>query len=85
MSVYIVNKKLKRGVYSSPEEVLQDLCQVFENARSYNIEGSDIYEAAKYLQNLLESTAKSLNCVCYITRKFRCFKMCIFAEHLHLQ
>ncbi|KAK6057679.1 hypothetical protein COOONC_04764, partial [Cooperia oncophora] len=52
MSLFMINKKLKRNDYKTFEELFKDFMQVFENACEYNMESSDIYIAAQKLQNL---------------------------------
>ncbi|EJD74959.1 polybromodomain protein [Loa loa] len=60
MSLFMINKKLKRGEYRTLEELLKDIVLVFENAKTYNVEGSDIYEAAAKLERLARSKARTL-------------------------
>uniref|UniRef100_F1KQ15 Protein polybromo-1 n=1 Tax=Ascaris suum TaxID=6253 RepID=F1KQ15_ASCSU len=60
MSLFMINKKLKRGEYESLDTLLEDITLVFENARSYNLEGSEIYDAAVKLGKLAVSKARSL-------------------------
>uniref|UniRef100_A0A915PSR4 Protein polybromo-1 n=1 Tax=Setaria digitata TaxID=48799 RepID=A0A915PSR4_9BILA len=60
MSLFMINKKLKRGEYCTLEDLLRDIVLVFENAKTYNVEGSDIYEAAAKLEKLARSKARTL-------------------------
>ena len=60
MSLFVVNKKLKRGDYASLANLLADLRLIFENARSYNIEGSEIHDAAVKLEKLAVSMARTM-------------------------
>uniref|UniRef100_A0A158Q8R4 Bromo domain-containing protein n=1 Tax=Elaeophora elaphi TaxID=1147741 RepID=A0A158Q8R4_9BILA len=60
MSLFMINKKLKRDEYRTLEELLKDIVLVFENAKTYNVEGSDIYEAAAKLERLAKSKARTL-------------------------
>lgn len=60
MSLFMINKKLKRGIYESLADLLVDVTLVFENARSYNIEGSDIHDAAVKLEKLAISMARTM-------------------------
>lgn len=60
MSLFMINKKLKRDEYRTLEELLKDIVLVFENAKTYNVEGSDIYEAAAKLEKLARSKARTL-------------------------
>lgn len=60
MSLFMINKKLKRDEYHTLEELLKDIVLVFENAKAYNVEGSDIYEAAAKLERLAKSKARML-------------------------
>lgn len=61
MSLFLINKKLKRNTYDSLASLVDDLNTVFNNARSYNIEGSDIYENACRLQAVANRKAKELD------------------------
>ncbi|MCP9263522.1 Polybromodomain protein [Dirofilaria immitis] len=60
MSLFMINKKLKRDDYHTLEELLKDILLVFENAKTYNVEGSDIYEAAAKLERLAKSKTRTL-------------------------
>ncbi|VBB33061.1 unnamed protein product, partial [Acanthocheilonema viteae] len=60
MSLFMINKKLKRDEYRTLEELLKDIVLIFENAKTYNVEGSDIYEAAAKLERLAKSKARTL-------------------------
>uniref|UniRef100_A0A183C7G4 Bromo domain-containing protein n=1 Tax=Globodera pallida TaxID=36090 RepID=A0A183C7G4_GLOPA len=65
MSLYMINKKLKRDQYGTGAQqqlhgLVQDLLLVFDNACSYNIEESGIYEAAQRLRKLTLQMAKKL-------------------------
>ncbi|CAG9540476.1 unnamed protein product [Cercopithifilaria johnstoni] len=60
MSLFMINKKLKRDEYRTLEELLKDIVIIFENAKTYNVEGSDIYEAAAKLERLAKSKARML-------------------------
>lgn len=46
----LIKKKHKRKKYTSLDQVLQDLELMFENAKEYNEEGSEVYEDAIELQ-----------------------------------
>lgn len=61
MSLFLINKKLKRNQYESLAQLADDLNTMFNNARSYNIEGSDIYENACRLQAVANRKAKELD------------------------
>lgn len=65
MSLFMINKKLKRDEYRTLEELLKDIVLVFENAKTYNVEGSDIYEAATKLEKLAKSKARMLQKVMF--------------------
>ncbi|KIH61465.1 Bromodomain protein, partial [Ancylostoma duodenale] len=60
MSLFMINKKLKRNGYQTFEELFKDFVQVFENACEYNMETSDIFIAARKLQNLTIRRAREL-------------------------
>lgn len=51
ISLHEIKRKHKRKQYASVDSALQDLELMFENAKEYNEEGSDIYEAASELQH----------------------------------
>jgi protein polybromo-1 len=61
MSLFMINKKLKQGEFADLKALVESLLLVFRNARSYNIEESDIYKAAMQLEKLTVSTAESLS------------------------
>lgn len=46
----LIKKKHKRKKYTTLDQVLQDLELIFENAKEYNEEGSEVYEDAVELQ-----------------------------------
>lgn len=46
----MIKKKAKRKKYQSVDQVMKDLDLMFENAKSYNLEGSQIYKDAVDLQ-----------------------------------
>lgn len=66
MSLFMINKKLKRSGYRTLEELLKDILLVFENAKTYNVEGSDIYEAAVKLERLAKSKTRALQKVKFL-------------------
>jgi hypothetical protein len=45
-----IRKRLEAGHYATPAEVLADVRLVFDNARTYNPPGSDVYVMASTLQ-----------------------------------
>ncbi|VDL60867.1 unnamed protein product [Hymenolepis diminuta] len=47
-----IRRKIKRNEYHNLADVRSDLDRVFVNAQTYNMEGSDIYNVAVYLQQL---------------------------------
>ena len=57
MSLFMINKKLKRQNYDSVQELISDLLLIFDNARSYNMEDSPIYRAAEELRKLTIDSA----------------------------
>lgn len=57
MSLFMINKKLKRQNYDSVQELVSDLLLIFDNARSYNMEDSPIYRAAEELRKLTIDSA----------------------------
>lgn len=60
MSIFVINKKLKREQYKNFDELVSDFLLVFRNACSYNVEDSDIYIAAKRFEKLVLDLAKKL-------------------------
>lgn len=50
ISMDLIKKKAKRKKYTSIDQVLKDLDLMFENAKSYNLEGSQVYKDAVDLQ-----------------------------------
>uniref|UniRef100_A0A1I8BHV4 Bromo domain-containing protein n=1 Tax=Meloidogyne hapla TaxID=6305 RepID=A0A1I8BHV4_MELHA len=52
---------LKRGHYANLDALVQDLLLMFDNAMSYNIEESGIYQAAVRCRHLTLKAAKALN------------------------
>ncbi|VDM25869.1 unnamed protein product [Hydatigera taeniaeformis] len=50
-----IRRKIKRNEYHSLADVRGDIDRVFMNAQAYNMEGSDIYKVAVYLQQLTKS------------------------------
>ncbi|VDM46535.1 unnamed protein product [Toxocara canis] len=68
ISLFMINKRLKRGEYESLSALLEDITLVFENAQSYNLEGSEIYDAAVKLQKIAISKARSLQPNLMITK-----------------
>lgn len=60
MSLFMINKKLKRNDYKTFDELFKDFMQVFENACEYNMETSDIFIAAQKLQSLTIRKAREL-------------------------
>lgn len=51
MAVDVLKKKLKRKKYQSFDQFLEDVDLMFENAKSYNTDDSQIYKDAVVLQN----------------------------------
>lgn len=61
MSIFLINKKLKRDQYKNFEDLVSDFLLVFRNACSYNVEDSDIYIAAKRFEKLVLDLANKLH------------------------
>lgn len=57
----MINKQLKRGEFKDLESLVKSLFQMFCNARSYNIERSEIYKAANKLELLTIEVVKDLD------------------------
>lgn len=49
-----VKRKIDTGVYTHPEQFVQDVRLVFDNARTYNKPGSDVHVMASTLQEKFE-------------------------------
>jgi hypothetical protein len=56
----IIRSKLEDRSYHSTEEFRCDFKLMFQNAKTYNMAGSQIFEDAVSLENLFESLAKEL-------------------------
>jgi len=52
MDLSTVKKNLKKSKYSTASEVLADIQLIWDNCKSYNVEGSNIYQIAQYMENL---------------------------------
>lgn len=50
MALDMIKKKLKRKKYTTVEQCMKDLETMFENAKSYNQDESQVYKDAVYLQ-----------------------------------
>ncbi|CAJ0961485.1 unnamed protein product, partial [Mesorhabditis belari] len=60
MSLFMINKKLKRGEYQNFVDFLNEMLLIFDNACSYNLDGSEIYNKAKHLRKLVVNKSISL-------------------------
>ena len=56
----MINDKIKKSMYKSTEEFIQDCRLMFNNCRQYNEEGSDIVKDANTLERRLYLKAKEL-------------------------
>ncbi|GJQ08518.1 hypothetical protein GpartN1_g309.t1 [Galdieria partita] len=54
MDLSTMRKKLDKGVYKSPQDFLQDLLLICENAFHYNAKNSKVYELAKELKKRIK-------------------------------
>lgn len=52
MDLSTIKSKLKSSKYSSAQEVINDIMLIWRNCKIYNIEGSDIYKCAEYMEKL---------------------------------
>lgn len=50
MTLDVIKKKLKRKKYTSVDQFMKDVELMFENAKSYNSDESDLYKNAVFLQ-----------------------------------
>jgi hypothetical protein len=55
-----IKKRINQGYYASPKDFKADFIQMFDNARLYNVEGSEVYEDAVVLQRVLENEYRRL-------------------------
>lgn len=58
MAMDLIKRKAKRKNYSSVDEAMKDVDLMFENAKLYNLEGSQIYQDAEDLQREAHILAK---------------------------
>lgn len=56
----VISKKIGNNVYQSLDEFRTDFKQMFDNARIYNEEGSQVVEDANYLQNLFNQKVNEM-------------------------
>ena len=49
-----IRARINSAYYKTPAAFLADFILMFDNARAYNVEGSDVYEDANELQEVLE-------------------------------
>lgn len=56
ISLHIIARQVKRLAYRDAQEFVRDLAQITWNARHYNEPGSQIYENALILDNLIKDT-----------------------------
>ena len=54
----VIKKKYKRKKYQSVDQAMQDIDLMFENAKEYNIETSQLYKDAVQLQNYTRELAE---------------------------
>jgi chromatin structure-remodeling complex subunit RSC1/2 len=59
MAMDILKRKLKRKKYNSVDHFMVDVELMFENAKQYNEEDSQIYQDAEHLQQEARTTAKA--------------------------
>jgi len=52
MDISTVKSKISSMNYNSVQEVINDLMQIWKNCKNYNIEGSDIYNIAVYMEKI---------------------------------
>ncbi|KAH0794867.1 Bromodomain containing protein [Histomonas meleagridis] len=60
MSIFVVQDKLDKKLYNTPEEFIQDMRQIWINAKQYNHQTHTIYKAADLLAQKFEILASSL-------------------------
>ncbi len=54
MDLSTVKKKLKKNSYKKIYEVVSDLNLIWSNCKFFNVEGSDIYNSAVFMQQLCD-------------------------------
>ena len=52
MDLQTARKQLTKGKYRRYEEFFRDLQLIWDNCKQYNIQGSDIYEQAEYMEKV---------------------------------
>lgn len=52
MDLSTVRNKLVNSIYTSAQEVIDDIMLIWKNCKIYNIEDSDIYRCAEYMEKL---------------------------------
>ncbi|KAK0426173.1 hypothetical protein QR680_009571 [Steinernema hermaphroditum] len=60
ISLFMINKRLKAGDYTL-ESLTGDMNTMFENAKSYNSDGSNIFKAAAKLQKIMNDKVTQLS------------------------
>lgn len=61
MDLGTVRRKLKKGLYSSKEELYGEINLIWENCRTYNAKGSEIVELADKMQSHTEKYSRRIN------------------------
>ena len=51
MDLSTIKKQLKKSFYKKISEVVEDINLIWSNCKTYNIEGSDIYNSAVYMED----------------------------------
>ena len=60
MSFYVIQEKLNNKAYSTPEEFIADVNQIWTNAKYYNGEGNHVYQSADNLSKKFDILSASL-------------------------
>jgi hypothetical protein len=60
MSILIIQEKIDRQEYKSPNEFIEDMRQIWANAKIYNVQTHTIYRTAQALAEKFEIYAASL-------------------------
>jgi len=61
MDLGTVDKKLADGKYATTEDFRRDVDQIWQNAHTFNQEGSEIYDVASLLQNVFAEKMKEVD------------------------
>jgi hypothetical protein len=58
MDISTVRQKIEKGGYNTPDKVLDDIQLIWDNCKTYNMEGYPIYTAAVRMEKLADKLIK---------------------------